>query len=117
MAGMPDSVALLLFFLFWYVGNAFYNQYNTLALAAVGGKYGGLTMTVSTMQLGVCSVYALILWLAKVNPINLCGLQMAEAMTFPKLTMADIKATIPVGFCSAAAWPCFIALRFDFILF
>ena len=60
-------------------------------------------MTVSTMQLGVCSVYALMLWLAKVNPINLCGLQMAEAMTFPKLTMADIKATIPVGFCSAAA--------------
>merc|ERR1719409_1708228 len=28
---------------------------------------------------------------------------MAEAMTFPKLTMADIKATIPVGFCSAVA--------------
>ena len=101
--GVPDSVALLLFFVFWYVGNAFYNQYNTMALTAAGGKYGGLTMTVSTMQLGVCSVYALMLWLAKVNPINLCGLQMAEAMTFPKLTMADIKATIPVGFCSAAA--------------
>ena len=56
MAGMPDSVALLLFFLFWYVGNAFYNQYNTMALAATGGKYGGLTMTVSTMQLGVCTL-------------------------------------------------------------
>ena len=48
--GAPDSVALLLFFVFWYVGNAFYNQYNTLALSAVGGKYGGLTMTVSTMR-------------------------------------------------------------------
>jgi hypothetical protein len=23
MAGAPDSVALLLFFVFWYVGNAF----------------------------------------------------------------------------------------------
>ena len=31
-AGVPDNVALLLFFLFWYVGNAFYNQYNTMAL-------------------------------------------------------------------------------------
>ena len=31
-AGAPDNVALLLFFLFWYVGNAFYNQYNTMAL-------------------------------------------------------------------------------------
>ena len=30
--GAPDSVALLLFFLFWYVGNAFYNQYNTMVL-------------------------------------------------------------------------------------
>ena len=30
--GAPDSLALLLFFAFWYVGNAFYNQYNTMAL-------------------------------------------------------------------------------------
>ena len=68
--GAPDSVALLLFFVFWYVGNAFYNQYNTLALSAVGGKYGGLTMTVSTMQLGVCTLYAMLLWLANFNPMN-----------------------------------------------
>ena len=40
MAGVPDNVALLLFFLFWYVGNAFYNQYNTMALtgASSAGK-------------------------------------------------------------------------------
>ena len=53
--GAPDSVALVLSFLFWYIGNTFYNQYNTMALKAVGGKTGGLTMTVSTMQLGVCA--------------------------------------------------------------
>jgi len=103
MAGMPDSVALLLFFLFWYVGNAFYNQYNTQALAAVGGKYGGLTMTVSTMQLGVCTLYALVLWLVKWNPIKICGLQTPEKMNLPKTTSADLMATVPVGFCSAAA--------------
>lgn len=103
MAGAPDSVALLLFFLFWYVGNAFYNQYNTMALTAVGGKHGGLTMTVSTMQLGVCSLYALVLWIVGLNPIKLCGLQLPEKMKIPQITMSDIKATLPVGFCSAAA--------------
>ena len=101
--GAPDSVALALCFAFWYVGNAFYNQYNTLALAAVGGKYGGLTMTVSTMQLGVCTLYALVLWLARFNPIKLCGLQMPEEMRFPKMTLGDVVATAPVGLCSAAA--------------
>jgi len=101
--GAPDTLALLLFFVFWYVGNAFYNQYNTLALSAVGGKYGGLTMTVSTMQLGVCSLYALLLWLAKLNPIKLFGLQAPDSMPVPKLKMSDVMATIPVGFCSACA--------------
>jgi len=101
--GAPDSVALLLFFVFWYLGNGIYNQYNTLAIKSVGGKYGGLTMTVSTMQLGVCTLYAFLLWLAKLNPIKLCGLQLPEAMDLPKTTTKDLAATIPVGFCSAAA--------------
>ena len=103
MAGVPDNVALLLFFLFWYVGNAFYNQYNTMALSAVGGKTGGLTMTVSTMQLGVCTLYALVLWVVSVNPIKLCGLQTPERMKVPKITKSDLVATLPVGFCSAVA--------------
>ena len=103
MAGVPDNVALLLFFLFGTVGNAFYNQYNTMALTAVGGKTGGLTMTVSTMQLGVCTLYALVLWVVSVNPIKLCGLQTPERMKVPKITKSDIVATLPVGFCSAVA--------------
>ena len=60
-------------------------------------------MTVSTMQLGVCTLYAGLLWLASKNPIKLCGLQMPEEMKVPKLSMADVKDTLPVGFCSAAA--------------
>ena len=101
--GASDSVALLLFFVFWYVGNAFYNQYNTLAIGATGGKHGGLTMTVSTMQLGVCTLYAMLLWLANKNPIKLCGLQLAESMPFPAVNGKDIVSTLPVAFCSAAA--------------
>jgi solute carrier family 35 protein E1 len=54
-------------------------------------------MTVSTMQLGVCSLYALLLWLAKLNPIKLFGLQAPDSMPVPKLKMSDVMATIPVG--------------------
>ena len=98
-----DSVALLLFFVFWYVGNIYYNEYNKMALDAVGGKTGGLTMTVSTMQLGVCTLYAILLWIIRINPIKLCGLQTPEKMSVPKTTGMDLVKTLPVGFCSAAA--------------
>uniref|UniRef100_A0A7S3B470 Sugar phosphate transporter domain-containing protein n=1 Tax=Haptolina ericina TaxID=156174 RepID=A0A7S3B470_9EUKA len=74
-----------------------------MALTAAGGKYGGLTMTVSTMQLAVCSMYALILWIIGWNPIKFCGLQTPDRMKIPKLEGKDIIATVPVGFCSAAA--------------
>ena len=97
------DVSLLLYFVFWYVGNAIYNMYNTMALKAVGGKHGGLTMTVSTLQLGICSIYAGMLWLSKVNPIKLLGLQKPEKMLLPKTTKEDLVATLPVGFCAAAA--------------
>jgi len=103
MAGAPDSVALLLFFVFWYVGNIYYNEYNKMALDGVGGKTGGLTMTVSTMQLGVCTVYALLMWIIRINPIKLLGLQSPEAMRLPKITAGDLVKTAPVGFCSAVA--------------
>jgi len=97
------DVALLMYFLFWYVGNAVYNMYNTMALKAVGGKHSGLTMTVSTLQLGVCTLYAGLLWAIKVNPINLLALQAPDKMPLPQTTQADIVATLPVGFCAAAA--------------
>ena len=74
-----------------------------MALAACGGKYGGLTMTVSTMQLGVCSLYAILLWIITINPIKLCGLQLPDRMKYPKLLSSDYVATLPVGFCSACA--------------
>jgi solute carrier family 35 protein E1 len=103
MAGAPDKVALLLFFAFWYAGNTKYNEYNKGALDAVGGKTAGLTMTVSTMQLGVCAAYALLLWLVSVNPIKLCGFQAPDRQRLPKTTVADVLKTVPVGFCAAAA--------------
>jgi len=97
------DVSLLLYFVFWYVGNAVYNMYNTMALKAVGGKYSGLTMTVSTLQLGICTLYAGLLWLTNFNPVTLLGLSKPEKMPLPQTTKADIIDTLPVGFCAAAA--------------
>jgi len=102
-AGVSDSAALLLFFVWWYAGNMKYNEYNTGALNAAGGKTAGFTMTISTLQLGVCSVYALLMWATGINPVKILGLQPPEAQKVPGITSADFVKTIPVGFCSAAA--------------
>jgi len=101
--GASDSVAMLLFFVFWYAGNMKYNEYNTAALGAVGGKTSGLTMTVATMQLGVCAIYAIIMWAVKLNPAKLFGLQMPEKQNFPQVTTADLIKSIPLAFCAAGA--------------
>ncbi len=103
MAGAPDSVALLLFFVFWYAGNMKYNEYNTAALTAVGGKTSGLTMTVATMQLGVCLVYAIITWAVQLNPARLFGLQPPEKQNVPQVTSGDLIKSIPLAFCAAGA--------------
>merc|ERR1719203_1175184 len=55
------------------------------------------------MQLGVCAVYALILWITTLNPIKIFGLQMPDRMKIPKVNAGDLVAMLPVGFCSAAA--------------
>lgn len=103
MAGAPDSVALILFFVFWYVLNAKYNEHNTGALESVGGKNAGMTMSISTLQLGVCALYSVLLWVIRFNPIKLCGLQMPSSQPFPTITAHDFMKTIPVGaFLSAA---------------
>lgn len=80
-----------------------YNEYNTAALNAVGGKTSGLTMTVATMQLGVCALYAIVVWAIKLNPAKLFGLQAPEKQDMPNLTKADLIKSIPLGFCSAGA--------------
>ena len=101
--GAPDSVALGLFFVFWYAGNMKYNEYNTAALTAVGGKTSGLTMTVATMQLGVCAVYAVVMWVIKLNPAKIFGLQMPSKQDVPKTTSADLIKSLPLAFCAAGA--------------
>jgi len=67
-----------------------YNVSNKLALNAAGGKTG-FPMTISSMQLGIGSIYGLFLWLAP------------DARAKPKITLADLKSMLPVAFCFMGA--------------
>src|SRR5210317_666676 len=80
----------MLYFLFWYVGNYYYNITNKLALKAAGGS-AGFPMTISALQLAVGSIYGIFLWLAP------------DARKAPSVTMDDIIKMLPVAFCFMGA--------------
>jgi len=80
------DIALMLYFLFWYAGNYCYNITNKLALTAAGGS-AGFPMTISSLQLGVGSLYGLFLWVAP------------DARSRPTVTLEDIIKMLPVAFC------------------
>jgi len=84
------DIPLLLYFLFWYVGNYMYNITNKLALKAAGGKTG-FPMAISSLQLLVGSIYALFLWVAP------------DARSTPTVTFEDIMKMLPVAFCFMGA--------------
>lgn len=72
------DVPLLAYFGLWYLGNYYYNITNKLALKAVGGA-SGFPLTISTLQLGIGSLYGLFLWLAP------------DAREKPKITLDDVS--------------------------
>jgi len=80
----------MIYFLFWYVGNYFYNITNKLALRAAGGA-SGFPMTISSLQLGVGCLYGIFLWVAP------------DARATPKVTLDDLIKMIPVAFCFMGA--------------
>jgi len=84
------DVGLILYFLFWYVGNYYYNITNKLALKASGGKTG-FPMTISSLQLAVGMVYGIFLWLAP------------DARSKPTVSVDDIVKMLPVAFCFMGA--------------
>jgi len=93
------DVALILYFLFWYIGNYYYNITNKQALRNSGGA-DGYPMTIATLQLGVGVIYALFLWVAP------------DARATPKITLGDAWKMVPVSFCSAAPFVfCFCSQR------
>mmetsp|Transcript_94865 Transcript_94865/g.267993 ORF Transcript_94865/g.267993 Transcript_94865/m.267993 type:complete len:390 (-) Transcript_94865:152-1321(-) len=88
--GSKIDIPLMLYFLFWYLGNYYYNITNKLALNAAGGA-SGFPMTIATLQLGVGCIWALLLW------------GYPDARALPKITFDDWKKTLLVGFTSAGA--------------
>jgi len=88
--GSKIDIPLMLYFLFWYLGNYYYNITNKLALKAAGGA-SGFPMTIATLQLGVGCIWALLLW------------GYPDARALPKITFDDWKKTLLVGFTSAGA--------------
>ncbi|KAI2494714.1 Triose-phosphate Transporter family [Fragilaria crotonensis] len=88
--GLGIDIGLILYFVFWYVGNYYYNITNKLALKAAGGKTG-FPMTISTLQLGVGMIYAIFMWLAP------------DARAKPTVTKDDIIKMLPVAFCFMGA--------------
>eukprot|EP00526_Cylindrotheca_closterium_P010947 CAMPEP_0113625020 /NCGR_PEP_ID=MMETSP0017_2-20120614/12913_1 /TAXON_ID=2856 /ORGANISM="Cylindrotheca closterium" /LENGTH=393 /DNA_ID=CAMNT_0000535099 /DNA_START=46 /DNA_END=1227 /DNA_ORIENTATION=+ /assembly_acc=CAM_ASM_000147 len=84
------DIGLIAYFALWYLGNYYYNITNKLALNAAGGKTG-FPLTISSLQLGVGSLYGLFLWLAP------------DARSKPKITMEDFKKMLPVAFCFMGA--------------
>jgi len=88
--GLGLDIPLLIYFLFWYVGNYYYNITNKLALRAAGGSTG-FPMTISSLQLGVGCLYGIFLWVAP------------DAREAPKVTLDDIVKMLPVAFCFMGA--------------
>jgi solute carrier family 35 protein E1 len=92
---MVDNVknmdfGLMSYFVFWYLGNYYYNISNKKCLKACGGA-SGYPMTVATLQLAVGTLYGLFMWVAP------------DAREMPKVSMADLGKMLPVGFCAAGA--------------
>jgi solute carrier family 35 protein E1 len=88
--GAGLDIPLMLYFLFWYVGNYMYNITNKLALKAAGGS-AGFPMTISSLQLGIGCLYGIFLWVAP------------DAREKPNVTLDDIIKMLPVAFCFMGA--------------
>jgi len=84
------DIPLMMYFLFWYVGNYYYNITNKLALKAAGGS-AGFPMTISALQLAVGACYGTFLWLAP------------DARKKPSVTVDDVFKMLPVAFCFMGA--------------
>jgi len=97
------DVSLMMYFVWWYVGNTFYNIQNKGALNATGGKHAGFGMTVATLQLAVGTVYSFLVWIIGYNFLPCTGFATPAKQGFPKMTAKDYLMMIPVAFCSAAA--------------
>jgi solute carrier family 35 protein E1 len=85
----PLDISLLLNFMFWYLGNYYYNIQNKMASNASGGSK--FAFTIATIQLAIGVLYSVFLWI------------IPDSRKIPNITFNDIIVMIPSGVCSAFA--------------
>jgi len=76
---------LIFYFLFWFLGNYYYNIQNKNAANAANPH--NVSLIIGTTQLAIGSIYAIFLWIAP------------NVRKFPEITTNDILRLIPLGFC------------------
>jgi solute carrier family 35 protein E1 len=84
------DMELMSLFLFWYIGNIAYNDFNKGAAHSADKDKTKFAMIIATAQLAVGAIYALFKW----------GLGVTKK---PTLKQSDYIAAIPAGVCSAGA--------------
>lgn len=94
---MP-ATSLLLNFVWWYALNAAYLVFTVSALRTSDGHVG---ITAAVAQLGVGSLYALLIWLIGYNPLPLLGLGTPTVQKLPKVGSSDVMRMLPVAILSA----------------
>jgi solute carrier family 35 protein E1 len=85
------------------VGNYYYNFFNKLASKEAGGPAGGMTITISVMQIVVCAAYALMLWVVRLNPAPLIGFKPPTKQPLPNISKMDCLTLTPLTVCYAFA--------------
>lgn len=85
------------------MGNYYYNFYNKLASKEAGGPAGGMTITISVMQIVVCAAYALVLWVVGLNPAPMIGFKAPTKQPLPNVSKMDYLTLTPLTICYAFA--------------
>ena len=80
-----------------------YTLWGQLAAREAGSDGPSLVVTIAVSQIGVCALYAIVLWTIGYNPISLFGLRAPTRQPIPQLTSADLRSMLPLASCYAAA--------------
>lgn len=83
------DLQLILYLIFWYIGNYYYNIYNKSANNDSGNSE--YSIIIATTQLGIGVLYSFVLWIVP------------DGRPIPKIYIRDLLIMSPAGLCSAIA--------------
>lgn len=93
MSIISFDYSLASYFIFWYLGNYYYNIFNkeTLNTIETQDPNANIVITIATLQLGIGVLYSIFLW------------TVPDSRVFPKITLNDVYVMLPSGTFSALA--------------